>query len=64
MVEKSGAWFSHDSIRIGQGRENAKKFLKDNPDMAAKIEKVIRDNAAGISDALMAGPDDSADDEM
>ena len=66
VVEKSGAWFSHDSIRIGQGRENAKKFLKENPEMAAKIEKVIRDNAAGISEALMAGPDDSgaSDDEM
>ncbi len=38
MVEKSGAWFSYDSQRIGQGRENAKTFLKDNPDIAAKIE--------------------------
>jgi recombination protein RecA len=66
VVEKSGAWFSHDSIRIGQGRENAKKFLRDNPEMAVKIEKIIRDNSTGISDALMAGPDDSgaADDEM
>ena len=66
VVEKSGAWFSYDSIRIGQGRENSKKFLKDNPEMTARIEKVIRDNAAGISDALMAGPDDSgaADDEV
>jgi recombination protein RecA len=61
VVEKSGAWFSHDSIRIGQGRENAKKFLKDHPDMSAKIEKTIRDNAAGISDALMAGPDSDDD---
>ena len=44
MVEKSGAWFSYDSQRIGQGRENAKKFLKDNPDIAAKIEAAIRQN--------------------
>jgi recombination protein RecA len=65
IVEKSGAWFSHDSIRLGQGRENSKKFLKENPEMAAKIEKMIRDNSAGISDALMAGPDaDDAESEM
>ena len=43
--------------RIGQGRENAKKYLKEHPETADKIEKVIRANAAGISDALMAGPD-------
>ncbi|MCU0890194.1 MAG: recombinase RecA [Sandarakinorhabdus sp.] len=61
VVEKSGAWFSHDSIRIGQGRENAKKYLKENPEVAAKIEKIIRDNAAGISEALMVGP--SAEDD-
>ncbi len=63
VVEKSGAWFSYDSVRIGQGRENAKKYLKENPDVAARLEKVIRDNAGGISDALMAGPD-SDDAEM
>ncbi|QMW23957.1 recombinase RecA [Sandaracinobacteroides saxicola] len=57
MVEKSGAWFSYDSIRIGQGRENAKKFLKENPEVAAKLEAAIRANSAGVSDALMAGPD-------
>ncbi len=57
VVEKSGAWFSHDSVRIGQGRENAKKYFKEHPEMAAKIEKAIRDNSAGISEALMAGPD-------
>ena len=65
IVEKSGAWFSYDSIRIGQGRENSKKFLKENPDIAARIDKTIRDNAAGISDVLMTGgPDaDAGDDE-
>ena len=42
VVEKSGAWFSYDSQRIGQGRENAKTFLKDNPDIAAKIEAAVR----------------------
>ena len=64
IVEKSGAWFSHDSTRIGQGRENAKQFLRDNPEMREKIEKAIRDNAAGISEALLtAGPDADSDDE-
>ena len=62
LVEKSGAWFSHDSTRIGQGRENAKQFLRDNPEMRDKIEKAIRDNAAGISEALLtAGPDTDSD---
>jgi recombination protein RecA len=67
VVEKSGAWFSYDSIRIGQGRENSKKFLKENPDIRDRIEKAVRDNAAGIGEALMVGPssdDDTADDEM
>ena len=64
VVEKSGAWFSYDSVRIGQGRENSKKFLKNNPDMAARIDKAIRDNAAGISEALMTGgPDTDTDDD-
>ncbi|UAJ09466.1 recombinase RecA [Glacieibacterium megasporae] len=67
VVEKSGAWFSYDSIRIGQGRENSKKFLKENPDIRDRIEKAVRDNAAGIGEALMVGPsadDDTGDDEM
>ncbi len=42
IVEKSGAWFSYNSQRLGQGRENAKQFLKDNPDMAAEIEAAVR----------------------
>ncbi|MFN3371049.1 MAG: recombinase RecA [Sphingomonadaceae bacterium] len=62
LVEKSGAWFSYDSLRIGQGRENAKKYLADNPEIAARIEAAIRDNAAGVSDALLTGPD--ADDDL
>ena len=49
MVEKSGAWFSYDSQRIGQGRENAKTFLKANPDIAGKIEAAIRQNAGLIA---------------
>ncbi|MGQ5701962.1 recombinase RecA [Sandaracinobacteroides sp. A072] len=61
LVDKSGAWFSYDSTRIGQGRENAKKFLLENPEMTARIEAAIRANAAGVSDALMAGPDPEDD---
>ena len=56
LVEKSGAWFSYDSIRIGQGRENAKIYLKDNPEVADRIEKSIRGKTEEVGDALMAGP--------
>ncbi len=45
IVEKSGSWFSHDGQRIGQGRENAKAFLRANPEVAATIERLIRQNA-------------------
>ncbi len=62
IVDKSGAWFSYDSVRIGQGRENSKTYLREHPEMAEKLEKAIRANAAGISDAMMAGP--SADDDV
>ena len=55
VVEKSGAWFSYDSQRIGQGRENAKQFLKDNPDMAAKIEAQVRANSGIVAEAICAG---------
>ena len=54
VVEKSGAWFSYDSQRIGQGRENAKQFLRDNPQVADAIEKKIRDQSSALGDALMA----------
>lgn len=53
VVEKSGAWFSYDGNRIGQGRENAKAFLKENPKVAAAIEKAIRQNAGLIVDKLL-----------
>jgi recombination protein RecA len=53
IVEKSGSWFSHDSVRIGQGRENAKTFLKQNPDMAAKIEQLIRQNSGLIAEKIL-----------
>ena len=55
VVEKSGAWFSYDSQRIGQGRENAKVFLKANPDIAAKVEAAVRQNAGLIAEKILAG---------
>jgi len=58
IVEKSGAWFSYKSQRIGQGRENAKQFLRDNPEIAAEIEGTIRANARSVADALSGGPGD------
>nr|Q9XBC1.3 RecName: Full=Protein RecA; AltName: Full=Recombinase A [Rhodopseudomonas palustris CGA009] len=64
IVEKSGAWFSHDSQRLGQGRENAKAFLKANPDMTAKIEAAIRQNSGLIAEQILAGsPESDADGE-
>lgn len=55
VVEKSGAWFSYNSQRIGQGRENAKTFLKENPSIAAEIEKAIRQNAGIVAGHMMDG---------
>ena len=55
IVEKSGAWFSYDSVRLGQGRENSKAFLKANPDMTAKIEAMIRQNSGLIAEQILAG---------
>jgi recombination protein RecA len=63
VVEKSGAWFSYDSQRIGQGRENAKVFLKANPDVAAKIEAMVRQNSGLIAEKILAGEDSSEDDD-
>ena len=60
IVEKSGAWFSYDSQRLGQGRENAKQFLRDNPEIANQIEKAIRANAGLIAEKFLekGGPED------
>ena len=56
VVEKSGSWYSHDSQRIGQGRENAKQFLKENPDIAATIEDAIRADAGLIAETSLIDP--------
>jgi recombination protein RecA len=60
IVEKSGAWFSFDSQRLGQGRENSRQFLKDNPEIAATIERGVRESQGLLSEALLVGPDDEA----
>ena len=57
IVEKSGAWFSYDGQRIGQGRENSKNFLRENPDVAKKLESQIRKNAGILADSMLTGPD-------
>lgn len=64
VVEKSGAWFSYDSTRIGQGRENAKQYLREHPEMAEEIEKRVRQGAGIIAEDMMVGEsvDESSDD--
>ena len=62
IVEKSGSWFSYDSQRIGQGRENAKTFLRDNLEVAQDIENQIRANAGLLSEEMMAGPGEMVSD--
>ena len=56
IVEKSGSWFSYDSQRLGQGRENAKTFLKENPEIADMIENSIRQSAGLIGEKLLDEP--------
>jgi recombination protein RecA len=63
IVEKSGSWFSHDSQRIGQGRENAKAFLRNNPDIASRIEAAIRQNSGLIAEKILAGEEAGDDAE-
>ena len=62
IVEKSGAWFSYDGERIGQGRENTKAFLKANPKIADALENAIRQNAGLIVDKMLAQPGEGEDD--
>src|ERR1700726_2614582 len=63
VVEKSGSWFSYDSQRIGQGRENAKAFLKANPDIAGRIEAAVRENSGLIAEKILAGEEAEDDAE-
>ncbi|MEQ8749543.1 MAG: DNA recombination/repair protein RecA, partial [Amphiplicatus sp.] len=61
VVEKSGSWFSFNGERIGQGRDNAKQFLKDNPAMADEIERAVRANAGLIAEELLVGENEKDD---
>ena len=60
LVEKSGAWFSYKGQRLGQGRENAKQYLKENPQIADEIEKQIRSNAGLLSHQMILGEEEAA----
>ncbi len=64
IIEKSGSWYSFDSQRIGQGRENAKAFLRDNPQVAEAVERQIRGNAGLIAARILEGEDTGEDDGM
>ncbi|WP_296818931.1 recombinase RecA [Brevundimonas sp.] len=57
VIEKSGSWFSYDSQRIGQGRENVREFLKANPDIAASIEQAVRGHSGEIAEELLGAPE-------
>lgn len=59
LVEKAGSWFSYDGQRVGQGRENVKNFLKENPEIAEKLEGQIRANAGLIADDMLGGPENA-----
>jgi recombination protein RecA len=61
IVEKSGAWFSYNSQRLGQGRENSKDFLRDNPALADEIEKLLREKAGIIAEAMLGGESDTTE---
>jgi recombination protein RecA len=63
VVEKSGSWFSHDGQRLGQGRENAKTYLKEHPEVADTIEHAIRGNAGLVADAMMTASAEIAGEE-
>ena len=63
VVEKSGTWFSYDSQRLGQGRENAKTFLRNNPDISSRIESAIRQNAGLLAEQILAGTVGDEDDD-
>ena len=56
VVEKSGSWYSQGGQRIGQGRENARRFLKENPEVAQAIEQAVRANAGLVADAMLTEP--------
>ncbi|MBX7199811.1 MAG: recombinase RecA [Rhodospirillaceae bacterium] len=63
IIEKSGSWFSYNDERIGQGRENAKQFLRDHPNVAREIENQIRTNAGLLATAMAAEPEEGEEED-
>jgi recombination protein RecA len=63
VVEKSGSWFSYEGQRVGQGRENAKAYLRDHAEIGEAIERAIRANAGLVAEAMMAAPGEAAAEE-
>ena len=63
IVEKSGSWFSYDGTRIGQGRENVKKYLEENPEMMKEIEEKVRANYQTAFEKSLADEAPKSDDE-
>ncbi len=63
IVEKSGSWFSYDSIRIGQGRENSKTYLVENPEVASRLEAAIRGKTEEVAEVMLAAPEGEEDSE-
>lgn len=63
IIQKSGAWYSYKGARISQGRENAKKYLRDNPEVAAEIDKTIRDTLVAEPEAFENGVIAESDEE-
>jgi recombination protein RecA len=62
VIDKAGSWYSYGTQRIGQGREATRTFLKENPEIAAKIEKAIRDNSSNVAESMLAANDVSSED--
>jgi recombination protein RecA len=62
LVEKSGSWFCYDSIRIAQGRVNAKSDLKENPEVCDRLEAAIRSRTDKVAEEMMTGPDADSED--
>ncbi len=60
VIDKSGAWFSYGATRLGQGRENSRRFLKENPEIAAEIEEKVRRSSGLLADAMLAAPEDDS----
>lgn len=63
IIDKSGAWFSYNETKLGQGRENVKAFLKENKEVAIEIEEKNQTNGGGNAMVMACGADDIKDDE-